>query len=214
MDADTLYQRTAAGYGKAARVLGRRCTVYGAVGTGAVIVDTNIRGHVMAAFDTSPKFTFVNPQKFGNPIYYAACDSRTLNVGDYLAAPDFLYFIATVDDVASPMVVRCNHALTFTRKGAGTPGVNAYGGDQSSATLLTARPASVLQGTKGEKGDANLPRDARVPWVQILMPAVDGVQLRFGDMVQDEQAQPMRYLVSSVEQTGLGWRITATVVVV
>ena len=49
-----------------------------------------------------------------------------------------------------------------------------------------------------------------MPWWAILLPAPDdGPQLMMGDVLDDEQAAPRRYIVSMAERTDLGWRISA-----
>ena len=57
-----------------------------------------------------------------------------------------------------------------------------------------------------------LPGDTRLPWVAILLPPTP-VQLRSADIALDEQAMPMRYILSGTELTDLGWRMTATLAV-
>jgi len=73
--------------------------------------------------------------------------------------------------------------------------------------LMTAWPASVLQGAKGEKDGAVLPGDVRLPWWAILLPAFPGVTLRSADIITDDIDR--RFIISSAEKTDLGWRITA-----
>jgi hypothetical protein len=87
-------------------------------------------------------------------------------------------------------------------------GLVGYGGTtDSNMTLLRAnRPCSILQGTKGEKSDANLPGDARSPWWNILMPD-SGIILLPDDIGIDDLGR--RYVFSSVELSGAGWRCTA-----
>ena len=75
----------------------------------------------------------------------------------------------------------------------------------------TGFPCSILQGTKGEKNDAGLPGDTRLPWWVILVPASVG-NIKYGDLILDDLGR--RYVVSSPELTDLGYRITASMVTV
>jgi hypothetical protein len=68
-----------------------------------------------------------------------------------------------------------------------------------------------MQGSRGGTGDTDLPSDARLPMVTIMLPNAAGVQFRPSDFAVDDQPQPMRYEVSSAEQTPLGWRLTASI---
>ena len=108
------------------------------------------------------------------------------------------------------LMVECNRTLTVLRPEQQT-GVGAvgYGGNTSAGetTLMQGWPASVLQGTKGEKTEAALPGDNRTPWWSILMPAFAGVILRTADIMTDELNR--RYIISSAELTDAGWRLTA-----
>ena len=50
-------------------------------------------------------------------------------------------------------------------------------------------------------------------YYEMLLPASVPLQLKEMDVVYDSQAQPARYIVSSVEQTALGWRLFLRVAV-
>ncbi|WP_230371027.1 hypothetical protein [Paludibacterium denitrificans] len=68
--------------------------------------------------------------------------------------------------------VQCNRTVNVLRvsmdSGVGQIG---YGGDTADTeqVLMSGWPASVLQGTKGERNEAGLPGDTRTPWWAILM---------------------------------------------
>jgi hypothetical protein len=65
----------------------------------------------------------------------------------------------------------------------------------------------MIEGTKGEKGDALLPGDIRLPWWKVIIPYVPGVLIKSMDILYDQFNQ--RFTVSSTELTELGWRLTA-----
>ena len=216
MDADTIAARCRYGYGKAATKLGRPCAVYRPIDPlSAAISQAALIGNTIAAFDTVPTFSFQNTTKFKNRIFYGLMDATLLQVGDYLVCAGLTYFVATIDDIPAPMVVRCDRSLTVSRPGAQTPGSGFYGGDltASETPIITSWPAALLPGTKGEKGDTNLPGDVRLPWVQVLMP-VTVPQILFADVLLDDLPSPYRYIVSQVVATPLGVEITATQVLV
>jgi hypothetical protein len=187
--------KIAKGYGSGAARLGRNTSVYRPNGSGNPIVGGNLVQTILAAFDTAPGFSFVNPQKF-------------VRVGDYLVSSGVKYLVATVDDFAAPMVQRCDRVLTVKRA---SQVAGSYSGDirGNETTLLTAWPAVCVYGTKGQANAAGLPGDVREPWWSMILPASVPVQIRSSDIIEDDQAQPMRYIVSSAELSALGLRMTA-----
>ena len=72
---------------------------------------------------------------------------------------------------------------------------------------MTQWPALIDIGTKGEKGDTNLPGDVRLGWYRVLLPNCPGSTIEAFDVINDNLDR--RYKVSSVELTELGWRLTA-----
>ncbi|MCB8881698.1 hypothetical protein ACELLULO517_15730 [Acidisoma cellulosilytica] len=103
----------------------------------------------------------------------------------------------------------CNTQLTIKREQANpSVGTQGYGGDTkvSESTIMDNFPASVLQGSKGEKSDLGLPDQTRQPWYSVLMPAIDGVAILTDDLAYD--ADGNRYKISSCELSNLGWRLS------
>jgi hypothetical protein len=165
---------------------------------------------VMAAFDTTPDFTFKAPSLYAKPTWYGLFDATLAHPGDYIVTPDSnTFFIASLEKTHPPLCINCNNVGTFKRPDPNPPGNNYYGGDvrvQESA-LMTNWPLSALQGTKGERGATQLPGDTRSPWNSILVPHYAGVTLRSADRMFDDQGRS--FTLSSCELTSLGWRITA-----
>ena len=151
-------------------------------------------------------------QGYGKPVWYSMHDPAVTQVGDYLIGPLGTFFIASQDAPMPFQAIECNKTLSLSRPGAASPGAGYYGGGaaQTITPLASAWPASVLQGTKGEKGDVQLPGDTRLAWVVILLPVIPGVQIVMGDWLVSDDATPQTYTVSSSELTALGWRITAS----
>ena len=209
MNAAKIEAKIQRGNGKAAKVLGVVCDQYRPVNSGPPIVDTNLLGIVMARFDQDFQFSARKPNLYAHPVWGVLVDRTLLAVGDYLVGQEGTFFLIARQSLTPTAGVSCNRVISISRPTAPTPGPNAYGGVVNNTPIVTSWPASVLQGTKGERGDLNLPGDVRMPWVSILIPAVPGVQIRFGDIVTDDQADALRYTVSGAELTDLGYRITA-----
>ena len=149
------------------------------------------------------------PNKYGKATWYALVDGTDLEVGDYFIGPQGTFFIAALQPLLPILVVECNRGISVYRPQTQTgAGIAPYGGNTewTQTLLVAARPCSILQGTKGEKSDANLPGDVRSPWWTILMPQA-GLDLRMDDIMEDDLG--LRYVVSSVELTDLGFRVTA-----
>ena len=148
------------------------------------------------------------PNKYGKATWYALFDAKNAQVGDYFVGPAGTFFIATLQLLLPILVVECNRVVTVWRPQIETGADGEYGGNTvaNETALMIGWPCSILQGTKGEKNESNLPGDTRSPWWTILLP-YGGVQLLPNDIITDDLG--IRYVVSSPELTDLGWRVTA-----
>lgn len=213
MDGATVQSRIYKGYGKASAVLGKRFNQYRASSyQNPVSVQNRIASPTVAFNAEDMKFS--KPNKYGKPTWYALFDASTSKVGDYLVGPSDTFFIATLQPLLPILVVECNRTISVLRPQQQSGiGVAGYGGDTAAneTPLMTAWPASILQGTKGEKNEVGLPGDTRTPWWSILLPYYAGVILKPSDIIADDIGR--RYIISSPELTDLGWRITASMAV-
>lgn len=151
-----------------------------------------------------------------NPVAYAMVDPDTVEVGDYLVGDFGTFFIASLDSLMPTQIVRCNQTVTVSRPSTKPVGVDFYGGAEGSTStpILVEWPASIIQGTKGERGEVNLPGDTRVAWVAIMLPVTGNAQILPGDWITTDQTTAMVYTVSACEITPLGWRLSASTAVV
>lgn len=209
MDATTLQSKIYKGYAAAAQRVGhvyqqyRPSSAINPISVGSLVGSRN------ASFNAED-MTYGKPNKYGKATWYALLDGTLTQPGDYFVGEDGTYFIAGMQPLLPILAVSCDRIVNVFRPQQQTgAGLNPYGGtvDQNQTELLTQWPASVLQGTKGEKDGAVLPGDVRLPWWQILLPAFPGVLLRSADILTDDIDR--RYVISSPELTELGWRITA-----
>jgi hypothetical protein len=197
------------GYAQVAKRLGSSFTLYRPTSvdmSAATIVATSFLASLNAE-----DMTYRRPNKYGKPTWFAVMDGRVTQVGDYLIGDTGKFFVAAQQPLLPILVVECNRTVNITRPQVQTAygAVSDYEGTTAAneTPLMSGWPASVLQGTKGEKGGVALPGDVRDAWWAVLLPAAPGVILRAGDLIADELGR--RYIVSSAELTDLGWRITA-----
>lgn len=170
---------------------------------------------ISALFDASISLAFNAPSKFGNALFAAIVDPNLVQPLDILVGDEGTFFIASTEPLKPIFCVQCNRVGTFYRPTPlpASPGTSArpfYGGDITSArtVLLSGMPMSEQQGTKGERMAAEqLPGDSRMQWSQLLLPAYPGVTLRQADRMTDDIGR--NFVISAVELTDLGWRITA-----
>lgn len=208
MDATKLQKKVYAGYAKAALRIGPAYNLYRP--TTAISPLTNAPVTTLNASFNAEDMTYGRPNKYGKPTWYCLVDGTQTQVGDYLINATQTFFIAAMQPILPILAVDCNRTINVLRPQQQTGlGAVGYGGDTDAneTPLMTGWPASVLQGTKGEKNEVNLPGDVRNPWWQILMPAFPGVVLQSADIITDDIGR--RYIVSSAELTDLGWRMTA-----
>src|SRR5471030_859453 len=209
MDAALLQQKIYMGYSKAALRIGYTYTLYRPTSALNPISPSNIITSLPASFNAED-MKYGRPNKYGKPTWYCLVDGTQTQVGDYLIYGSSTYFIAAQQLALPILAVECNRIINLLRPQqlSGTRTVG-YGGDTvaNESVLMTGWPASVLQGTKGEGSEVDLPGDVRNPWWVVLLPYSPDITLRTGDIVTDELTR--RYIISSAELTDLGWRLTA-----
>lgn len=209
MDGTTLNSKVMAGYAKAAQKIGTTYQHYRPSSANTPIAAGNRLADMPVSLNATDP-TYSRPNVYGKAAWYAVADASLLQVGDYLVGAAGAVFVAALQQLLPLYVVGCNRTINVYRpqQQAGV-GALGYGGDTmaTETALMTAWPASVLQGSKGERGGVNLPGDTRDPWWQILLPAWPGVVLRSADIITDDLNR--RYVISSAELTDLGWRLTA-----
>ena len=208
MDAALIQQKITFGYAKAAQYLGISCHVYRP--TARLQIDpTKLIGTLLAQFDPKPNFKAAVPSTFAHPQWYAGVDRTDLQLGDYLVSATDTYYVNALQAFTPTGCILCNDTATFYRPGADqVPGNGYYGGNPSGLglELISNCPLSVLQGTKGEKDDSGVIAEGRQPWISVCMPYL-GVELEVADLMVTSKGH--RYILSSIEQSILGVRITA-----
>jgi hypothetical protein len=209
MDGAKIQQKVYRGYAIAASKIGTAYSQYRPV-TADITALQPISTSLLASFNAED-MTYSKPNKYAKPTWYALLDGTQTQVGDYLVGAEGTFFIAAQQALLPILAVECNRTLSFARPQAQSDlgAVTNYEGNTSATQtpLAAGWHASVLQGTKGEKNEVGLPGDVRNPWWSILCPAIPGVTLRTTDLAFDDLGR--RYILSSVELTDLGYRMTA-----
>lgn len=208
MDAAKLRSKVYIGYGKAAQRIGYVAQQFRATSAFNPLQTTPLQS-LNASFTTN--FNYSAPNKYGQATWLGVFDGRQFVVGDFLSnTEDGVFFVAAMQTTLPIYCVQTNRLITVKR-GSMENAVGAIGYGGATATnevaLMGGWPASILQGTKGERNDMNLPGDAKTPWWAILFPAYEGVELRTSDIITDDLDR--RYVISSAELTDMGWRVTA-----
>lgn len=206
MDGAKLQSKVYSGYAKAAQRIGLPYDVHRPVNALDPLANkvATLPAHFRAGV------TYETANKYGVAAWYGTLDGTQVAVGDYLVGPQGTFFIAAKQALLPILIVECNRTLSIKRPQQQTGvGAAGYGGNTLSneTPLMSGWPASVLQGTKGEKNETNLPGDVRTPWWLILLPAYGDIVLNSGDTITDDLGR--RYVVSSAEWTDLGWRLSA-----
>lgn len=210
MNGATLQGKIYGGYAKAALRIGLPFAQYRPAGANNPTQGAPRNAALLASFNAED-MKYGRPNKYGKPTWYCIADGTQLAVFDYLVGASSTYFIAAMQPLLPILAVECNRVVSVTRPSLQTQvgAVTNYEGTTAAneTPLMAGWPASVLQGTKGEKSEVALPGDVRNAWWAILLPYTAGVVLRSGDLIADDLQR--RYVISSAELTDLGWRITA-----
>jgi len=208
MDGVKLADRLAYGAGSAARRVGFLHDAYRPDGPEAPI-ELGKRFLRLAVAFVLPGGSVAAPSGFGVPFRQAWADWSYLRVGDYLAGPEGVVFIAEIEPPKPMLVVMTNTAVGLWRPAAPVmAGINPYGAvlPRTETALISGFPASLLVGGIGDRTRAGLPDDTRVPGFIALLPAVDCVQPRVADILTNERAE--RFVVTAVELVNGVWRLS------
>lgn len=209
MQGATLQSLIYRGYSKAAAKIGQTYNLYRPLSATAPL--SNLVSTITAAFDSSPEYSFKAPNEYGDPTWSALLNDATTQVGDYISGNGETFFIAAKQFLLPVIAVDCNRTISVLKpqiqSGVGATG---YGGNTlaNETIIMSGWPANILQGSKGEKSETNLPGDTRTPWWRILLPYFAGVTIQNNFIITDDLGRS--YVVSSAELTDLGWRISAT----
>jgi hypothetical protein len=202
-----------AGYGKIGTDLGVLTTVYRPTTANNPITPLNVADDILVRFDPKPDFSTVLVNTFAKPVWYGGFNATNNIEGDIFITEDgAIYYLASLQSLVPPMMVRCNKTVDFYRPAKDYQSPYKYSGNTANAgkgaPLALQWPISMLQGTKGEKSQLNLPEDTRQPWYSCLIPVIPNVSFKTNDVLFDENDD--RYILSSIELTELGYRCTAT----
>jgi hypothetical protein len=213
MDAARLIDRVARGMGQAALHLGALYEAFRPRDAIAPLSPPNRLLCLNVAFHSEDK-DWNRSARYDQPLWFAIHDIGYTRPGDYLRGPGGTFFIAAQPPLLPTVCVLTNRVVSFTRaEGARLPGHNGYGGVQTreDSLILSGWPASVLMAGAGAHGAGALPGEpGPASWI-VRLPALHGpraVELRQDDLMIDEAGT--RAVISAVERTELGWRLTVT----
>ena len=156
-----------------------------------------------------PGGSMSSPAGFGAPFRQAWADWSYLQVGDYLAGPEGVLFVAGIEPPKPMLVVMTNMVVDLVRAAAPVQaGLNHYGAmtPDNEQVLLKGFPASLLLGGVSDRTRAGLPGDTKLPGFTALLPAVPGVRPTLSDMLLDERGD--RFVICAVEQMDAVWRLS------
>lgn len=216
MDAARLQTVINRGYGIAATNIGGTFQHYRPASVSSVIAPANLLGSRYAAMAAHGNdFSFGRPDTHRDHYNNALFDPSGAQRFDYLVNATLgTWFIANLEPIKPPLVVRCDRTITLKRPGSGSPcgtiGLGGYGGVTAGngTPLMSGWPASLSEaGSRGAKGVADLPMSAGGPMVEIMLPSWAGVILEPADIVEDDIGR--RYVLRSAELTVFGWKLIA-----
>jgi hypothetical protein len=213
MDARRLNDRVARGLGQAALRLGEAYEAFRPRGATEPLSPSNLTLRLHVGFHGEDA-NWQRSARYGEAVWFAIHDTAYTRPGDYLRGPGGTFFIAAQPPLLPTVCVLTNRRLRFARAdGARNAGTNGYGGVQQreETLLLDGWPASVLSAGEINRATGALPGEPGPARWTVLLPALDGrqaVTLQQDDLMTDETGT--RAVISAVERTELGWRLTAT----
>jgi hypothetical protein len=154
------------------------------------------------------------PAPFGSPFRQAWADWAYLQTGDYLAGPEGILFVASIEPPKPILVVMTNTRINLSRPAAPfSPGINPYSAIRKSSAIAIAEgfPASILAGGIDDRTRIGLPDDTKLPGFTALFPACGDVTPRVADMISTHNNE--NYIVTGADQVLGTWRLSLNQVV-
>lgn len=207
MDGNVLADRIARGMGAGARAVGLWHDVYRPAGVEFPVRLAWRIVRLPAAFDGGDP-GYRRPRHYDRAVR-GLFDTAYVRVGDYLAGPRGVLFVAALPALARPLCVLTNGTVDVARpRGPAWPGENSYGASEPAEAVITGWPAQVMAAGAGRPGE--LPGDGGQHGFVVVLPASVPVNLRGSDVVSD--AAGRQFVVGSAEQTEMGWVLTCRLV--
>lgn len=183
-------------------------TVSGAAITFTTAPSAYVMGSCYLMASMTPNFQYSTFVGFGKFAYNCLANGSVLQVGDYLVGANRIFYVAALQELLPIFAVETNDTLNVLRfQTTGLVGALSYGGiEGDKMTILAAAwPASVLKATRFDPSPTRLPSDSKISHMQVLMPAIPGTPLFYGDILQDSDGN--NYMIDMMELTELGYRL-------
>jgi len=196
------------GYGKAALKIGETVTIYRPSSGINPISGPNVVGVTYLSYNVD--WSYMKANKPGNAIYQLIIDGHLIQPFDYLVYSKATFYVDEREPIAPVNGVLCNRIVNITRPIADySPGANPYGGYEKNniLTIMESAPISVLQKGRGSTNAYKLPLDTKSPGYILMVPALPGVELRIGDLIDDDRG--VRIALTNVEKSEFGFRCLA-----
>jgi hypothetical protein len=205
MDARYLKDRLYWGLNRAANILGRETDAFRSVEDTNPIDRSNRYMRLRAAFSRADG-NFAQPVGFGVASWRGHFDASYTQVGDYLVQENDIWFIAAQQNLLPILCIKANRIISITRPIIPSTGMSSDpSGTNSTITIISRWPASLLgTGTEG-KPPTHLPGDTTIPYVTALLPSTHKQIVQPTDIVTDEHGT--HGIVVAAELSDLGWRL-------
>ena len=181
------------GLGRAGRAVGEWCEVFRPDGP-LLPLASRCRVLRMPAAFSAPDGRFARPVGHGQVYWHGVFDAAYTKVGDYIRRGDgAVWFIAAQQALMPVLCVRASPVVEVRRQaGPERPGLAPYGGlvAGGAEVLLRGWPAGVVAASGASA---------------LLLPALSGVVLRPGDLVDDDLGRGG--VIAQAELSELGWRL-------
>lgn len=204
MNNSSLQDQIYRGMGTAARAIGISCNAFRPTSPAEPLAPENRFLQLDVAFNAQDN-TFRRAGLASQAAWYCICDSAYLKPGDYLSEvlSNRIWFIGAIQPLLPVVSILTNRTVSISRPaGYNLPGLNAYGGGETSSPIASNFPVSLLHG--GDlRGPATIPSDARLGGAIMLFPPLSGMELYRGDIVNDDIGRS--FIVGQAEQNSLGW---------
>lgn len=213
MDGPGINQKIRYGYAKAALKLGQNYQLYRSASGLDPLNIANLIGTLKMV--PTQDWTWMKANRPGNAIWYCCIDGQdssnplSAHEMDYLVA-DQIFYVLSKQYQLPIQLVECNSTVNVTRPNQSvSPGLQGYGGrlPSTDTVLMTSVPCSILLQGRGSMAPSKLPTDTQQPLWIIMIPKLDAIDIRTGDILTDTTKQ--QYVCSATEETEFGWRLTA-----